>query len=85
MGINVTLCALQVPVEKKVKKPTVVASKKQDVTGADDPVSTSEIQPKPILSQPEQVAANPNVAPPSGVHTRSGAGAGSQSGPQTLT
>lgn len=82
--------AWQVPVDKKAKKPTVIASKKQDVTGADDPVS--EIQPtsnQPILGQAAQVAANPHVAPASGVHTQSGTGAqngaGAQAGPQTLT
>lgn len=75
-----------VPDDKKSKKPSVVASKKQDITGADDPVS--EIQPtgqtssQPILSQPAQVAADPNVAP-AGVHTRSAAG--SQTGGKTLT
>lgn len=76
----------QVPVDKKSKKPSVVANKKQDITGADDPVS--EIQPtgqtssQPILSQPAQVAADPNVAP-AGVHARSAAGP--QTGGKTLT
>lgn len=83
--LNSRLLLGQVQTDKKPKKtPTVVESKKQDVTGADVPVS--EIQPsamsnQPILSQPGQVAASSKVAPASGVHTRSGAGA--QTGGQT--
>ena len=77
MGSDIVTLSLQVPVQKKTKKtPTVVESKKGDITGPNDPVA--DIQPAGLQDEPV-LASEPVLG--SGRQTRSA----TQATPATAT